>query len=394
MNETSYEYDVALSFAGEDRDYVEKVATYLLNKKVKVFYDAFEEVKLWGNDLYEYLHGIYKNKAQFCVIFISKDYIEKWWTTHERKSAQERALKDSEEYILPARFDDTEIPAIRSTTGFFDLRKYSPEEFSEKIVLKLHSTNRQRKPVIQQKDFARIHAVFKPNPSQHNRTFSEIKEALDKSILQLEILDFGRTVRWPRSLVEDLHQMTADKILYQKDNVENVFRFFTSVDCKENIAFHKNGTVEFVYIYRCERNGNIYFHGDLFLIHLIYSVLFVCGYLSNLKQMFSHHWDYVDTGIVATIPKSALLVAESQALNRMLGAMFNIETEAIHETASFVAGMCGDTENISKHVTRLSNFVFNGFHTQFSPKGFVGLQEDMVKSFVEAAKKKCVTDSP
>ena len=37
-----YEYDVALSFAGENRDYVEEVAIFLKNFGVKVFYDDFK----------------------------------------------------------------------------------------------------------------------------------------------------------------------------------------------------------------------------------------------------------------------------------------------------------------------------------------------------------------
>jgi len=37
-----FEYDVALSFAGEDRAYVEKVAKYLKEKDIKVFYDDCE----------------------------------------------------------------------------------------------------------------------------------------------------------------------------------------------------------------------------------------------------------------------------------------------------------------------------------------------------------------
>ena len=50
MNE-SYEYDVALSFAGEDREYVEQVALFLKKKNIAVFYDYFEEVDLWGKNL-------------------------------------------------------------------------------------------------------------------------------------------------------------------------------------------------------------------------------------------------------------------------------------------------------------------------------------------------------
>jgi hypothetical protein len=45
-------YDVALSFAGEDRAYVEAVADGLRQSGVRVFYDAYEEASLWGKDLY------------------------------------------------------------------------------------------------------------------------------------------------------------------------------------------------------------------------------------------------------------------------------------------------------------------------------------------------------
>lgn len=37
------EYHVALSFAGENRKYVEDVAKDLRNKNIKVFYDEFEK---------------------------------------------------------------------------------------------------------------------------------------------------------------------------------------------------------------------------------------------------------------------------------------------------------------------------------------------------------------
>ena len=41
--EEMYKYDVALSFAGADREYVEDVATFLKSFGVKVFYDKFEQ---------------------------------------------------------------------------------------------------------------------------------------------------------------------------------------------------------------------------------------------------------------------------------------------------------------------------------------------------------------
>lgn len=59
----SNHYDVALSFAGEDREYVSKVAEHLRTREVRVFYDAFEEVALWGENLTERFVDIYMNRA-------------------------------------------------------------------------------------------------------------------------------------------------------------------------------------------------------------------------------------------------------------------------------------------------------------------------------------------
>jgi hypothetical protein len=130
-------YDVALSFAGEDRDYVAEVARLLRDQNVKVFYDAFEEARLWGKDLYEYLTDVYQHHAKFAVIFISEAYGKKLWTNHERKAAQARAFKEAKEYILPARFDDTEIPGILPTTGYLSLRDKPPEQLVAAIISKL-----------------------------------------------------------------------------------------------------------------------------------------------------------------------------------------------------------------------------------------------------------------
>lgn len=131
-------YHIALSFAGEDRDYVEKVAYDLRNHGVDVFYDKFEETKLWGKDLYTYLRDIYQNKALYTVIFVSEAYRDKLWSNHERESAQARAFTESKEYILPAKFDeDIEIPGLLKTTGYIKLKDLTPEEFAGKIVEKL-----------------------------------------------------------------------------------------------------------------------------------------------------------------------------------------------------------------------------------------------------------------
>lgn len=130
-------YDVALSFAGEDREYVEQVAVLLRKAGLNPFYDGFEKAKLWGKNLVEHLANVYQHRSRFVVMFISKHYVEKAFPTHERRSAQARALVAKEEYILPARFDDTEVPGLLPTVGFADLRKLSPQQLADLILEKL-----------------------------------------------------------------------------------------------------------------------------------------------------------------------------------------------------------------------------------------------------------------
>src|SRR5271166_2549992 len=96
-------YHVALSFAGEDREYVESVSSELFQAGVAVFYDRYEEASLWGKNLYDHLRHIYSEAADFTIIFVSAHYAQKLWTNHERESAQSRAFGERREYILPAR---------------------------------------------------------------------------------------------------------------------------------------------------------------------------------------------------------------------------------------------------------------------------------------------------
>lgn len=118
-----FEYDITLSFAGEQRAQVEQIADCLVAAGVTVFYDKFAKAELWGKDLYQHLSDVYQKRARYCIIFISKEYAEKAWTNHELKSAQARAFAEKgSEYILPVRFDDTEAAGILPTTGFLDFR--------------------------------------------------------------------------------------------------------------------------------------------------------------------------------------------------------------------------------------------------------------------------------
>lgn len=114
----SDKFDLAISFAGEDRMIAELIAESLIKSGYNVFYDNHFKSKLWGKDLYVYLQDIYKNKAKYCLMIISKNYANKLWTNHERQAAQAKAFEQNKEYILPLRIDETEIPGLNNTIGY------------------------------------------------------------------------------------------------------------------------------------------------------------------------------------------------------------------------------------------------------------------------------------
>jgi hypothetical protein len=138
-----FEFDVCLSFAGEQRAYVDEVAQHLREKGIRVFYDDFERADMWGKDLYEHLAYIYSQAARYCVLFASKDYAKKIWTSHERQNAQARALEDHGDYVLPARFDETEIPGLRKTIRYESLDGMSPAKLADLVEEKLGARQKE-----------------------------------------------------------------------------------------------------------------------------------------------------------------------------------------------------------------------------------------------------------
>ena len=133
----SAKYDVALSFAGEQRRYVHQVAEALSEKGVTVFYDNFETADLWGKNLHTHLEEVYGRKARFTVMFLSDAYARKVWTKHERKAAQARAATMNADYILPVRFDETRIPGLSAKVAYLKAEDYTPERLSDEIIKKL-----------------------------------------------------------------------------------------------------------------------------------------------------------------------------------------------------------------------------------------------------------------
>ena len=135
MNEPQYQ--VALSFAGEERSYVEEVAHHLQAWSIVLFYDRFEQARLWGRSGVEAFDDVFARRAAYVVMFISEAYVAKAWPRLERRAALSRMIQEDREYILPVRFDDTRVPGLPADIQYLKADQYTPAALAAMIAEKL-----------------------------------------------------------------------------------------------------------------------------------------------------------------------------------------------------------------------------------------------------------------
>lgn len=132
-----YEFDVALSFSGKDREYAERLSDELKRNCVKVFYDRSDQANLWGRNLQIHLADLYRVRSRYCIVLVSNNYLTSKWTKVEIEAALAHEFERGDTYILPIKLDDTELGHILPTRGFLDARQESVENIVELVKTKL-----------------------------------------------------------------------------------------------------------------------------------------------------------------------------------------------------------------------------------------------------------------
>lgn len=140
-------FDVAITFAGENRAIAAAIRAGLVERDLRVYYDEDFKVEMWGKNLVEFLHTVYSTEAAYALMLISRPYVDKHWTAHERRAAQERALVETREYILPVKLEDVDVPGMPSTTFYLDARIEGVAGIVDAVVQKVgprdHETTRE-----------------------------------------------------------------------------------------------------------------------------------------------------------------------------------------------------------------------------------------------------------
>ena len=165
---SSFDYDLCISFAGADRAIAESIASTLVSTPMqrRVFYDEFEQLDLWGEELFAYLHDVYSRRSRFCLILFSHDYRERAWTRHELRAAQTRVLRDKQSYVLPVAVDEGAVPEEFASVGFWPFSPGDEERIANAAEEKIN-------------DYV----------SQHYLPVEEIAELLNRSLVSGAIVD-------------------------------------------------------------------------------------------------------------------------------------------------------------------------------------------------------------
>ena len=212
----TYKYDVALSFAGENRDFAEAIATALQAENVKVFYDEFNTADLWGEDLSVKLRDIYFTDSRYCLMILSDYYVDKMWPTQERKNAIERLIQEvGGAYILPVRLDDFsgDVPGLPNTIVYLSVKSHEPERVVDSFLRKI-GKNRQDK----------VRNLNKPIPSETyipklKRSFSDqekkrfLRESFEHIVSAISRFAGETKKRYPNFEYE-VEKITTRKVLF------------------------------------------------------------------------------------------------------------------------------------------------------------------------------------
>ena len=104
-----FSYDIALSFAGENRDIAEILAAQLDALDIRVFYDRHFEANFLGRAWGQQFEKIFNEDSRLVLVLLDSHHREKIWPTFERDCFAPRV---SDAAVIPVFLDDTIFPGI------------------------------------------------------------------------------------------------------------------------------------------------------------------------------------------------------------------------------------------------------------------------------------------
>jgi len=143
MPKKKYKYDVAISFAGENRKIAEDLVASIKakDKRLSVFYDKDHKAHLWGKNTNEF-DNIYGPESRYVIPIISEHYTKKDWPRYEFSTAVKESKKRKGDFILPIRVDDTRLIGLHDDLNYMDIREDDVDQIAKAVILKCQSISK------------------------------------------------------------------------------------------------------------------------------------------------------------------------------------------------------------------------------------------------------------
>jgi hypothetical protein len=137
-DDRDFEFDIALSFAGENRDLARIIASQLETLDCAVFFDELFEANFLGKTWSAKFKQIFQEQSRFVVCLLDHNHNTKIWPTFERECFAPRV---PDEAVIPVYLDDTVFVGIpKDLVGIKfrrDTRKTLEDDVLDNIVFKI-----------------------------------------------------------------------------------------------------------------------------------------------------------------------------------------------------------------------------------------------------------------
>ncbi len=136
-------YDIAFSYASEQKDVILKFSHKLQKLGLKVFIDTEHPDLFVFKHVPDVLKGIYDDNDIVMLIFLSKDYIKKDFTKYEGYIAFDKMLKEKRLAII--KLDNSTLSWLPSSFFYYDINKYTEDEICNSLY---SATQKDKLPTI------------------------------------------------------------------------------------------------------------------------------------------------------------------------------------------------------------------------------------------------------
>jgi len=132
-------FRVALSFAGEKREFVAQVALLLARRfgEAAILYDKYHEAEFARFDLGIRLPRMYGEQSDLVVPVLCPDYDRKRWTGWEWVQIYGLLTQQDAHRVMPCRFGLAEVDGLGHAAAFVELDDKTPEQLATLVLERL-----------------------------------------------------------------------------------------------------------------------------------------------------------------------------------------------------------------------------------------------------------------